>query len=404
MEKLIVKPFKLFLLLFILFIFPLTGFPASNDAGNLAYSNEGIILYTPYTSRSITPGETLSYEIEVINRSDRIETVTLKVLGISDSWEPNLTAGNTTIQQISVKPESLGSESSKTINFGLTIPLEINQGTYDFEVLAETKDRRQYLLPLQVRVTEQGVFETELEVNQANMEGYADDEFNYSMNLANRTGTTQNYSLTANAPPGWDVRFRVRGSYVTSVNLESGGSENININVRTPSRVAADTYQIGIRTASGTTSNEATLETVIKGQYDLDVTTPSGRLSANITAGSETEIPLQVRNTGSVPLRNITLSASPPEGWSVEFDVEEDEIPRLEAGESRTVTATVQASGRAIAGDYRLTMRANTSEASANATFRITVQRSIASGTLGILLIILVIGGISFLFRKYGRR
>jgi uncharacterized membrane protein len=387
-----------FLITILVAAFPLTGIAVP--------ANDGIILYTPYTSQSITPGETLNYSIEIINQSDGIENLSLSVQGIPGSWEPSITSGNSTIQQIAVKPAAFESENSRTVGLGFTIPLEIDQGTYRFEFRAQTDTGRQYTLPLQVRVTEQGVFETEMEVTQANMEGYADSEFNYTTTLTNRTAATQNYALAADPPPGWNVRFRVRGNYATSVTLDSNESETINVTVRSPSRAEADTYHIGIRAVSGNTYDEATLETVIQGQHDLELTTPTGRLSESVTAGRETTIPLLVRNTGTVPLRNITLGASPPSEWSVEFDIDEseNEIFELQPGESRTIDATIRASSRAIAGDYRLGMNASTSEASSNAAFRVTVNRSIAGGTVGMLFILLVVGGISFMIKKYGRR
>lgn len=387
-----------FFVLFLLIAIPFHGNSTSID--------DGVILYTPYISQSVTPGETVNYNIEIINRSDRIENISLSVQGIPASWDPGITSGNSTIQRIALKPEALGSENSRTVGLEFTIPLEIDQGTYRFEFRIQTQTGQQYTLPLQVRVTEQGVFETELEVAQANMEGYADSEFNYTTTLTNRTAATQNYALAADAPPGWNVRFRVRGNYATSVSLDPNDSESINVTVRSPSRAKADTYQIGIRAVSGNTFDEATLETVIQGQHDLELTTPTGRLSASITAGRETTIPVLVRNTGTVPLQNISLSSSPPAEWSVDFDLGngEDQIYELEPGESRTVDATIRASSQAIAGDYRLGMNASTSDASSSATFRVTVNRSVAGGTVGILFILLVAGGISFMIKKYGRR
>ncbi|SRR5690625_87752 len=393
MEKKYILIFNLLLFLF---------FSLSIQSSLASY--QGIVIYTPYTSQSVSPGESLSYDVEIINQSDQIETVSIKVLGVPDSWDPKLTAGNTIIDEISVKPESFGSDFSKTVKLDLSIPLEINRGRYDLEILAETNSGLQRVLPLHVQVIEQGVFETDMEVTQANMEGYADSEFNYNITLNNRTAATQNYSLVASAPTGWGVRFRVRGNYATSVQLEPGDSETLTVNVKSPMRAEAGSYTIDIRAVSGSATAEASLETVIQGEYDLDLVTPSGRLSADVTAGQSTTIPLLLRNTGTIPLEDISLRASAPAEWSVEFDVEENRVSRLDAGEELPINAVVSSSNKAIAGDYRLNIDANASEASANANFRITVRRSVATGATGLTFIVLVAGGIFYLVKKFGRR
>jgi uncharacterized membrane protein len=68
------------------------------------------------------------------------------------------------------------------------------------------------------------------------------------------------------------------------------------------------------------------------------------------------------------------------------------------------VTATIKADKNAIAGDYVVSMTAKTAEKSSDATLRMTVKTSVLWGWIGILIIIAVIGGVYYLFRKYGRR
>lgn len=364
--------------------------------------DQGILLYTAYTSQSVTPGKTLTYNIEVINETDQIQNVSLSVRGVPGSWEPTLTAGANSVQKIAVKPKVFESENSKEVDLKLNVPLKIRKGYYSLELFAETDSGIEYLLPLNVRVTEQGVFKTEMQVDQANMEGYADSDFNYNFTLNNQTAREQNYALTAASPPGWDVRFRVSGNYATSVALGSNESQSISVQLTPPSQAEADTNKVVIRATSGTTSAQDTLEAVIKGKYDLNLTTPSNRLSAEVTAGGEQTIELLLKNTGTVPLRDISLNSSAPAEWNVDFG--SDEIVRLDPGETKTVSATIAASSKAIAGDYRLKIDANTPEASSEATFRITVSKSIAWGSTGIFIILLVVGGISYLFKKYGRR
>jgi len=68
------------------------------------------------------------------------------------------------------------------------------------------------------------------------------------------------------------------------------------------------------------------------------------------------------------------------------------------------VTAIVKASKKALPGDYMLKMEARMPEVTSNVDFRMTVETSLVYGWLGIVIIVGVLVGIYFLFRKYGRR
>lgn len=387
-------PFSTLLFILLLFLIP---FSSHADP-----TGQGIILYTPYTSRSVTPGKSLSYNVEVINRTNSIQDVNFSVQGLPASWQSTLTAGTTPIQKIAIKPKSLGKKNSQNIDLDLEIPLKIKKGNYHFRLVGKTDSGKEFILPLEIDVTEQGIFKTELQVDQANMEGYTDSNFNYNFTLKNRTATKQNYALTADAPRGWDVRFRVSGDFVTSVSLGSNESKSIFVKVTPPENVKADTYKMKIKATSGSTSDEVPIETVIKGKYDLNLSTPSGRLSTEVTAGGEKDVKLSLKNTGTVALRDIKLTSSSPADWNVEFDTKQ--IPKLTPGATTTVIATVKASNKAIAGDYQMDVNAKTPEAASKASFRVTVNKSVAWGSVGILIIVLVVGGIGYLFKKYGRR
>src|SRR5690625_390367 len=395
---------KMYSVLSIPFLSLITCFIPILTSADPGPPDQGIVLYTTYTSQSITPGKSLTYNIEVINKTDQIQNISLSLRGLPDSWDPTLTTGSNSVQEIAVKPQAFESEgeNSQGVDLKVDIPLQIQKGYYSFQIFAETESGIEYTLPLRVRVTERGVFKTELQVDQANMEGYADSDFNYSFTLSNQTAQEQNYALATTSPPGWDVRFQTGGNYATSVTVGSNETQNISVQVTPPQKTEADTNYVVIRATSGSTSAQDTLETVIKGKYDLNLTTPSSRLSTEVTAGGQQTIELLLENTGTIPLGDVTLDASAPADWNVDFS--SNQITRLNPGETTTIDATITASSKAIAGDYQLQMDADTPDASATANFRITVNKSMVWGSAGIFLILLVIGGISYLFRMYGRR
>lgn len=134
----------------------------------------------------------------------------------------------------------------------------------------------------------------------------------------------------------------------------------------------------------------------------MDLTTPRGLLSTDITAGDTKKIDLVIKNTGSAELKDIQLSSNKPADWEVSF--EPSSIEKLAVGSSSQVTATIRASKKALPGDYITRIEAKTPEVNSNAEFRITVKTPLIYGWLGLVIIVGVLGGIFYLFRKYGRR
>lgn len=164
----------------------------------------------------------------------------------------------------------------------------------------------------------------------------------------------------------------------------------------------AGSYKIPVRAAAGTTSAELELEVVVTGSYQMELATPRGLLSTNITAGDVKRIELIVKNTGSSLLKDVQLSADKPVDWEVSF--EPSKIEMLKAGETANVVATMKASKKALPGDYVTSIQAKTPEVNADAQFRIAVRTPMIWGWVGALVIIAAVGVVCYLFRKYGRR
>ncbi|QGH33379.1 hypothetical protein GI584_04715 [Gracilibacillus salitolerans] len=357
----------------------------------------GLTLYTPYTGLSVTPGETLTYDVTVINDNSSIQNVSFDVNGLPEDWDYSITAGGNDISQLSIR-----GSNEQEISLEVTVPLEVKKADYSFELVADGEGDAYAELPFVTKVTEEGTFNSEFSSDQPNMEGHADAAFSYSATLRNRTADEQTYALSAGAGEGWGVQFKADGNNVTSVTLEPNGSKDITVEVTPPTDVKADTYEIPIRAANGSTSSDLTLEAVITGSYDISISTPDGNLSADVTAGNNRTIDLVVENIGTATLNDISISASTPPNWESEFD--ENSIATLEAGESKTIKATLSAPNDAIAGDYVTTFTAETSEVSSDADFRVSVETSTLWGVISVLIILAIVGGLYFIIRKYGRR
>lgn len=357
---------------------------------------EAIMLFTEYSGIAVTPGESINYSMKIINNSNSIQHVSLQIAEQPEGWETNLTAGGWSINQLSVRPQSEAS-----FNLQTEVPLKVEKGSYRF-ILRAAGSSGVSTLPITIEVTEQGTFKTELETDQPNMQGNADSTFNYDLTLRNRTAEEQLYALSTGAPRGWNVDFQVSAQKVTSVKVEANTAQKINVTISPPAEIEAGTYTIPIKAQAGSSSAETELEVNITGTYRMELSTPTGRLSTDITAGKEKMVELQINNTGSSELEDIKLNSSSPVDWEVRF--EPKIIESLLPGESATVNAHIKSSGKAISGDYVVSIQAQTPEVSDSADFRITVKTSALWGWVGVLIIALVGAGIYYLFRRFGRQ
>ncbi len=96
------------------------------------------------------------------------------------------------------------------------------------------------------------------------------------------------------------------------------------------------------------------------------------------------------------------MKSTAPSKWQVIFEPEK--IDKLAPGNETTVYATIEADKKAIPGDYVINMEARTPEATSQISFRVMVKTPMIWGWVGVLVILAAVGGVVYLFRKFGRR
>ncbi|MGN8037684.1 COG1470 family protein [Chitinophaga sp. 22321] len=235
-----------------------------------------------------------------------------------------------------------------------------------------------------------------------NIEAAANTTFTYNTQLHNTAPMARIYQLSASIPPGWNLSFKVEGVQVTSLNIDSGKTQDITVEINPAVEVKPGKYTIPVLAMTGTDSLKLQLEAVVKGTYSVILTTPTGRLSDDLTEGKRKEIQLLVKNTGTITLDNLDLSGQTPPQWEASFVP--STITRLEPGKDAAVTATLHVPDKTIAGDYVTTFSVKNNSTSSNAAFRMTVKTSVLTGWMGVLVILLALGTVYYLIRKYGRR
>lgn len=353
---------------------------------------DSLVLYTPYTKVSVSPGNSVSYSIDVINKGSKIRDEDITVSNIPRSWDHSITAGGYNIDKLATLPGE-----KKTLTLKVEVPFQVRKGNYTFYAKAGSVS-----LPLMINVSSAGSSVTEFTCDQKNMEGTSSSSFSFNTTLKNKTATNQQYALMADAPRGWNVIIKPNYKQATSTEVEANGTKNISYEIKPSPSVKAGTYKIPVKAVSGSTSADLEFEVVITGTYEMNLSTPSGLLSEHITAGSEKKIELTVKNGGTTDLKNVEVKAINPKDWNVTF--ESNKIDKIGPGQTETVYATITAAKKAIPGDYVVKIEAKTPEVNSSESFRISVRTPMTVGLVGIVIVVLVLLGIVFLFKKYGRR
>ncbi|WP_183566001.1 NEW3 domain-containing protein [Mucilaginibacter sp. SP1R1] len=235
-----------------------------------------------------------------------------------------------------------------------------------------------------------------------NIEAATSETFRYSTTLHNGSASARIYELKTDLPFGWTIAYKVDGSQVTSINMDAGKTQDIAIEINATATASPKKYKIPIKAVSGSDTLSLNLEAVVKGSYSLALSTPTGRLSDEVTSGSQKELQLTVKNTGTLPLNDLQVTAQLPTGWESTF--EPANIKQLEAGKTIDVKATVKVPDKTIAGDYAANFTATNSNTNSQVAFRLAVKTSLLSGWIGVLVILLAVGIVYYLIRKYGRR
>ena len=362
----------------------------------------GLDLSTDYPGITVKPGESLDIAVYVNNSTGSGQDVDLSIASLPEGWEGYLQGGSYEVSRVYARTGEAGAQ----VTLHLTIPGELEEGTYEAKVNASAGEGISDSLTLTFSVNEvnagQGTFSSEY----PQQEGTSGTSFSFSTTLINNGLSTESYSLSSSAPSGWQVSFvpSDESTSVASIEVESSTSQGLTVEVVPPEGVEAGEYDISCSAVSASETLTTDLKVVITGTYGISLSTPDGRLSFDSQANKDTDVTLTVTNTGNEELQNVTLTSSLPSGWEVTYDVEDGIIDSIAAGSSAQVVATVTPSSEAITGDYVATFTAETDEATSSAEFRVSVKTSTLWGFVAVLIILCVAAGLVYVFRKYGRR
>jgi len=349
---------------------------------------------TPFPSLVVQPGDQVGFDLTVA--SPVRSTVTLAVEGVPEGWTAAFRGGGFEVDSVTAGPEL-----SPEVSFDVTVPLSATEGVYDLTITAESDDDSA-TLPLQVRVSEEAGGEVTLVPNFPGLRTPTGQLVTFAVELNNGTPADLEFEIAATGPDGWDVTAELAGqAQASTVQVEAGGTETINVEVTPPFQAEAAQYPITLQASAADTQVEAEMIVEVVGSFALEMSTTDDRLNAEVTVGSSSEFQLVLTNSGTAPLDEVVVGATPPSGWDVSFDQQTVAIP---PGESAVVVATIVPSEEAVAGDYVISFTATHEQATDQMEIRTTVNPSAIWGFVGIAVIALTLAGLALVFRRFGRR
>ncbi len=139
-------------------------------------------------------------------------------------------------------------------------------------------------------------------------------------------------------------------------------------------------------------------------EADLTLMLFSGRYSYahEATAGKDNIFYLEIRNTGSKAITDIRLSSDEPEGWVIDFELEE--IDYLGPGSLRTVDVNIKPAPKDDKGEHRVTFIAETNEIRAETSAWVTVKAASFWPWIGAGIALVVVAAFIFIFIRFGRQ
>ena len=358
----------------------------------------GLWLTTDFPAMAVRAGETTTVKIKLQNAELPPQRVALTVSGIPQGWKATVLGGG-----VPVAAAMPATNESVALQLRIEVPAGAQKGSQRV-LLAAKGNQATAELPLDIIIGQSLPPRLSLKSKLPSQRGSARTSFEYPITVHNESDKDALVKLAAQAPQGFQSTFTegFGSQEISSIPIEAGQSKELKVKVQPSDATPAGDYPLTVSASVEGTQAVAQMAIQITGAPKLRITTEDGRLSGEAEAGKPTPLNVVIENTGSAPAAGVTLSASPPGDWKI--DIEPRQIPLLAPGQKLPVQAIVTPSGKAIAGDYMATLRANSGSESASADFRLSVTTSTLWGMAGILVIVIAlllsVGAVA----RFGRR
>src|SRR6201997_3401305 len=372
---------------------------SSAQAADTKPDIKGLYLMTDYPAVTVRPGTTTNIPLRLQNYGLGPEEYQLSVSGVPSGWTATILGGGQPVAAAMPAPDA-----SVSLQLRLDVPKNADLAAQTLTVRAEGQGSNQASLPLAVSLAKELPAKLTVTTKLPELRGSPKSNFEYALTIKNDAGRNLTASFAAQAPENFETSFtEAYGTQeLSAIPIEAGQSKDIKLKVRPPSTVDAGHFPVNVTVQAEDASAKTEVALDVVGQPQLQVAGRDGLLSARAVAAQQSTVPIVVTNSGTAPAENVTLNASAPTGWKVTFDPKT--IDRLVPGKDAEVQASIPPSEKSLAGDYMVSVNANSRGESASSQFRITVATSTVwgmagAGVIGVALL-LMLGAVA----RFGRR
>jgi uncharacterized membrane protein len=368
-----------------------------------ALAADVLAVTTPYPSIAVAPGSNPTFDLTVTAPTDG--TVDLAVSGTPDGWKATLHGGGFVVSGVAIT----GGKAA-TARLDVEVPADTTTAKASLTVTAR-QDGKSVTLPLTISVDAAVAGDITLTTPSPTLTGSSDSPFTFDLTLQNGSAEDKTVSATATTTSaGWTITTKLAQANAASTIVKAGSSTTITVTATPPDGAPAGHTDVDVTVNAGSKPITGKLGIDITGTFSLEMSTPNQVISARGPAGSGTTQQVIVKNTGTGELKNVKLTSSAPTKWTVTWDAADNTIPSIPPNQQVTVTATIVPTSEAVTGDYKVTLSA-ASEAAEGATaatgdlaMTFTVETSPLWLLAGVALIVVILAGLLYVFRTYGRR
>ncbi len=229
----------------------------------------------------------------------------------------------------------------------------------------------------------------------------------YDIGLQNLQAQSNDYKLSVTGlPENWYYRYvSARGSTdeMAEAVVPADSTKNIVLQIVPPlsAQVGDYNFTATMTTPDGIVISKA-LTLRLKGAVSMAVSTD--QLSYSTGPGQAFNVKVYVTNNGQGgSLTNVYPDVQAPSGWTV--NVTPAMVNSIKPDETQVFTVNVQPPANIVANVYALNMAVKSDQStSATTNYQITITTISIVPYIGGAVVLMVIGGLVVMYRKYGRR
>lgn len=383
---------------------------APSATSRVEAADRAIVVSTQYPSITTGKGKELTFPVVITNKGTGDEWLKIELLSAPSNWKALIKDRGLDIREVFVA----GGRTDSTAGFvpgqaavtvSMTPPDTTTAGEYKVSVKATSLDGQvSSTLDLKIGISGDIISGLKMSTQLPAINGSPGSDFSFKLDLVNDASVDRTVDLAAVVPEGWQATFKpaYESNQVSSLRVKAGSTQGADVTISSLSTAATGSYPVTVAASSGSDKASVELKINLVGTGRLSFTSLTGRYNAEANAGGQAIFDILVQNIGAGDLQNLSFSGSPPEGWEVTF--EPTKLASLKPGIQQQVQVIINPSGKAIAGDYVLTLRTSSGFTSESMDVRVMVTTSTMWGIVAVLIVAIVLVGMGLVYWQLGRR